>query len=141
VPQGIKRTSKKERLRELAELNGWGVIGEVEWAAITAAIPKVKTEDLRAAGLAAEAPWSGVRQHTLEELEVSLLAMTRVYETQAHLSQFCRSEVIRAKDLARILSRSNPAKAEMVEWMLVWLSDPALSPAWIEIRKRIIDTQ
>jgi len=141
VPQGTRRKSKKERLRELAELNGWSVIGEAEWAAIQASVPNVKTEDLGAAGLAAEAPWSGVRQHTLEELEETLLTMTAVYQAQSHLRQFCRNQVIRAKDLARILSRSKPAKTEMVEWMLVWLSDPALFPAWVEIRKRIIGAQ
>ena len=141
MPQGTRRKSKKERLRELAELNGWSVIGEAEWAAIQASVPNVKTEDLRAAGLAAEAPWSGIRQHTLEELEESLLSMTAVYQAQPHLRQFCRNQVIQAKDLARILSRSKPEKAEMAGWMLVWLSDPALFPAWVEIRKRIIGAQ
>jgi hypothetical protein len=27
-------------------------------------------------------------------------------------------------------------KAEMVEWMLVWLDDPAIFPAWIQLRRQ-----
>jgi hypothetical protein len=27
-------------------------------------------------------------------------------------------------------------KAEMVEWMLVWLGDPAIFPAWIQLRRQ-----
>lgn len=26
-------------------------------------------------------------------------------------------------------------KAEMVEWMLVWLDDPAMFPAWASVRR------
>jgi len=26
-------------------------------------------------------------------------------------------------------------KEEMVDWMLVWLDDPAMFPAWAEIRR------
>jgi hypothetical protein len=51
--------------------------------------------------------------------------------------------VIAAKDRARFIAR-NPKtppdkqaqKNEMAQWMLVWLENPAVFPAWVEIRKR-----
>jgi hypothetical protein len=138
VPSDIKRRSKAQRLRELAELNGWNVIGEAEWNVIVSSVPGVKTEDVRLSGLAALPPWRGVARHTLQELEQSLLEMTTVYESQPEHRQFCRNEVIRAKDRARIISRSKPEKLEMVEWMLVWLGDPSVFPAWMHVRKKII---
>jgi hypothetical protein len=53
--------------------------------------------------------------------------------------------VIAAKDRARFLSRSprTPAKKkaqkeEMVQWMLVWLENPEVFPAWVTARKRVI---
>ena len=133
-----KRISRKQVIRELARENGWTLIRTAEWAQLAEAIPRLRTDDVRAAGIAAEPPWSGVRQHTLNELEASLLDLSKVYETEPSLRQFCRNEVIRSKDLARILSRARPDKAEMVQWMLVWLSDPALFSTWVTLRKRII---
>jgi hypothetical protein len=52
--------------------------------------------------------------------------------------------VIAAKDRARFTSR-NPrcspekraVKEEMVQWMLVWLENPAVFAAWVEARKRL----
>jgi hypothetical protein len=46
--------------------------------------------------------------------------------------------VIAAKSRARFLSRKYPLKAEMVEWMLVWLGDPAMFPAWAQLRRERI---
>ena len=51
--------------------------------------------------------------------------------------------MIAAKDRARFVAR-NPKtspdkkaqKDEMAQWMLVWLENPEVFPAWVEIRKR-----
>jgi len=137
----VPRSSRKQRILELVQSNRWSTVGEREWPAIAAAVPGVRTDDLRAAGVAAEAPWGGVAQHTFEELRESLEAMTEVHGAREDLRRFCRAEVIRAKDRARAISRSTKVdeakrrmKGEMVEWMLVWLGDPALFPAWVEVR-------
>ena len=137
----MPRNTKKQRLLDLMEANQWSLIGEQEWLTIAAAVPGVRSDDLRAAGLRAEAPWCGVSQHTFAELAASLNAMTAVYQARPEWQRFCRREVIRAKDRARIISHSasvNAAKcgmkAEMVEWMLIWLADPLLFPTWVEVR-------
>ena len=51
--------------------------------------------------------------------------------------------MIAAKDRARFIARSpktapdkQAQKNEMAQWMLVWLENPPVFPAWVEIRKR-----
>ena len=91
-------------------------------------------------------PYAGIRQHTLEELEESLRQMQRVYAEalsagNRERARYCRRQVIGAKDRAKYLVR-NPRtapekkaqKEEMVQWMLVWLENPAVFPAWAEAR-------
>lgn len=100
-------------------------------------------EWLRDAGIDVEQPFRGVDTKTFEELEASLVAMGELYLREPDARKICRSTVITAKDRTRFAAR-NPnvdpakqaAKAEMVEWMLVWLGDPAMFPAWVALRKR-----
>jgi hypothetical protein len=121
---------------------GWTRIGEAEWTALLAAIPRLTTRDFRDTGIPVDPPWSGVLQRTFAELEASLCALADVYATQPDLRRFCRTQVIRAKDRARLASRNGRVaqekraiKAEMVEWMLVWLGDPAVFRQWARIRR------
>jgi hypothetical protein len=60
-----------------------------------------------------------------------------------NLRQLCREQVIAAKDRAKWLSRKRNIdgevryrKATMAEWMLIWLGDPALFPAWVDALTR-----
>jgi hypothetical protein len=101
-------------------------------------LPDVAETVVRQTGIPIDAPWSGVRQHTLEELEESLREFSAVYAARADLRGSCREQVIAAKDRAKWSSRRKSAdadtrqrKATMAEWMLVWLGDPALFPGWI----------
>ena len=80
---------------------------------------------------------------TLDELEASLIAMAEMYAANPELRPECRDAVIKAKDRARFASRNTKAapekraaKEEMVEWMLVWLGDPAMFTTWAALRKR-----
>ena len=58
-------------------------------------------------------------------------------------ARYCRRQVIAAKDRAKFLAH-NPRitqekrvqKAEMVQWMLVWLENVEVFPAWVDARKR-----
>jgi hypothetical protein len=98
-------------------------------------------------GVPVEAPFGGVRQGTFEELERSLIEMEVAYAgAQAagdrQRATLCRNAVIQAKDHARLSAHSpkTPAekkamKEEMVEWMLVWLENPGVFPAWVKLRK------
>ena len=82
-------------------------------------------------------------------VEQSLREMLLVY-TEATAAgdrtraRYCRRQVIAAKDRARFVSRDRRAspekraqKEEMVQWMLVWLENPAVFPAWVDARKRV----
>ena len=93
-------------------------------------------------------PWAGVRQRTFDELEHSLLEMEAVYRKAKEAGdraceQQCRNAVIQAKDHARLAARSpktspekKALKEEMIHWMLVWLDDPGVFPAWVKLRKQ-----
>lgn len=100
---------------------------------------------LRDTGLPFEQPWAGVRQHTFDELEQSLREMLLVYEEASatgdrERARYCRRQVIAAKDRAKFAAKKKPEKAEMAEWMLVWLENPGVFPAWVEARKKRLAT-
>ncbi len=101
---------------------------------------------LRQAEVRVEAPYGGVRQHSFDQLAESLEEMERAYREalaagDRERANLCRRVVIEAKDHARLASR-NPRlseekrkqKAEMVEWMLVWLENPEVFPLWAKLR-------
>ena len=129
---------KKQRVLDFAAARGWSSIGEAEWLELKAALPDISDTTIRSAGIPIAQPWCGVRQHTLDELEMSLRELSEVYEKHPHLRRTCREQVIAAKTRARFLSRKNALKHEMVEWMLIWLGDPAMFPAWAALRRERI---
>ena len=134
-----ERVTKRARVRQFCIERGWETIGEAEWNQLRAAVPDISESTIRAgAGLPVGQPWLGVVQHSPDELENSLRDLGVVYETRPDLRRYCRDQVIAAKERARRLVATKPWKADMVEWMLVWLDDPAMFPAWIQVRRRQI---
>ena len=143
--------SKKQRVLQHLQQNRVAVIGEAEWSGLLRELAPISESYLRRllheTGTPFEQPWAGIRQHTFEELEQSLVAMEKVYrEAMAagnrELARYCRRQVIQAKDHARLAARSGKAtadrkrlKEEMVQWMLVWLENPGVFEAWAGIRK------
>ena len=123
--------------------HGWDAIGEIEWQELRSALSDISETTIRESGIPIHAPWRGVAAHSIDDLEASLRELTQVYETRADLRRYCRDQVIAAKDRARWAAKSprveeskRRMKAEMVEWMLVWLGDPAIFPAWVQIRRK-----
>ena len=142
---------KSQLRRYLAGRSPERITGEV-WREALAALAPVSEgylrDLLRATGLPFDQPWAGVRQHTFEELEASLRELWSVYSAAQETgdrerARYCRRQVIAAKDRARFLA-SNPRtppekraeKEEMTAWLLVWLENPEVFPAWVEARKR-----
>jgi hypothetical protein len=142
VPSGNK--SLKQQFREYLAAEHPERITEQVWTGLLVRLAPVSEsylrELLRDTGLPFDQPYAGVRQHTLEELETSLLEMLDVFrEANAagnrDRARYCRRQVIAAKDRAKFLIPKLPAKQEMVDWMLVWLENPEVFPAWVEARK------
>jgi hypothetical protein len=86
--------------------------------------------------------------HTFGGLETSLVSLSRVYAEREDLRRACRESVIQAKNRARYASRNARAseprrrvKAEMVEWMLVWLGDPSMFEHWARLRRAHMDPE
>jgi len=138
-------SSVKQRLRDwLASEQPAAITGAV-WRDLLARFAPVSEsylrDLLRGTGLPFEQPWAGIRQHTFEELEQSLREMLDVYREAAaagdrERARYCRRQVIAAKDRARFAAKKKPEKAEMAGWMLVWLENPEVFPAWVDARKR-----
>jgi hypothetical protein len=135
--------TKKHRVLDFVASRGWDEIGENEWHELRSALSDISESTLRASGIAIAAPWRGVAAHSVDDLESSLRELSYVYETRPDLRRYCRDQVIAAKEGARWAARSPKVeeskrrlKVEMVEWMLVWLDDPAIFPTWVELRKQ-----
>ncbi len=147
------RKSVKQQLREILAAESPTAVTEAVWHGLLMRLAPVSEsylrELLRAAGLPIHQPYAGVRQHTFEELEQSLREMLQVY-TEAMAAgnrdraRYCRRQVIGAKDRAKFLAQ-NPGtppekqeqKQEMAQWMLVWLENPEVFPAWVDARKLV----
>ena len=132
--------SVKQRLREILANEQPPAITEAVWRDLLARLAPVSEsylrDLLRDTGLPFEQPWAGVRQHTLEELEQSLREMLEVYRSGSReVARHCRRQVIAAKDRAKFLVKKKPEKEEMVQWMMVWLENPEVFPAWVDARK------
>jgi len=134
-------------LREFLTARRWTRVGVTEWAELRDTFPKVTPASLIRAGIAVEQPVLGVEQHGFDELEASLIELAEVYATRPELQRFARQQVIAAKERARWASRNSRAeeavrrrKAEMVEWMLVWLDDPAMFETWVRLRRNAMES-
>lgn len=148
--------SVKQRLREYLAGIEPPAITEAVWLDLLTKLAPVSEsylrELLRQTALPFEQPYAGIRQHTFEELEQSLREMLGIYVDATAAgnrdrARYCRRQVIGAKDRARYQARDSRTppdkkerKEEMVEWMLVWLENPEVFPAWVEARKRARDT-
>jgi hypothetical protein len=135
----------KQQVREYLEQERPAAITEAVWTALCMKLAPVSEsylrDLLRTTGLPFDQPWAGIRQHTLEELEQSLLGMLEVYSQAKQAgdrerARYCRRQVIAAKDRAKFLADTKPEKEEMARWMLVWLENPEVFPAWAEARKK-----
>ena len=144
--------SVKQQLGDYLAANQPAAITEAVWHDLLQRLAPVSEsylrDLLRATGLPFDQPYSGLRQHTFEELEQSLLEMLQVYREALGAgdrgrARYCRRQVIAAKDRAKwmaVTPRSTPEKRtqkeEMAQWMLVWLENPEVFPAWVDARKK-----
>ena len=143
--------SRKARLRALLGERKLTTVTERDWRELLDTLAPVSESYLRhllaETGIPVEPPFGGVRQKTFEELEQSLVELERVYTRAKEIgdrsrAQLCRNTVIQAKDHARLAARSpkttpekKATKEEMVQWMLVWLENPGVFPAWVKLRR------
>ena len=145
--------TKSKQVREYLAAAQPPAITEAVWKELLERLAPVSEsylrDLLRDTGLPFEQPFAGVRQHTFEELEQSLREIGQVYAEAVaagnrERARYCRRQVIAAKDRAKFAARNlrtapekKARKEEMAQWMLVWLDNPEVFPAWVEARKRV----
>jgi len=150
----MSRKSKKQRLEEFLHGQEIAAISEERWRELAALLAPISENYLRdllqATGLPIAQPFGGVRQSSFEDLEASLLEMEKEYSKAVARHDrkraiACRRVVIQAKDRARLISRNQKVdsekrrqRAEMVEWMLVWLENPGIFESWVALRKKSV---
>lgn len=146
-----RSNSKKRRLEDYLREQRPAAISDERWRELAALLAPISESYLRdllhATGIPIAQPMGGVRQGSFEELEASLLELENEYAIAVAggdrtRATSCRRAVIQAKDRARLISRSEKVdaekrrqKAEMTEWMLVWLENPGIFAAWVTLRK------
>jgi hypothetical protein len=139
----VPGSTKHQKFTALLAERQWTYVGAAEWQELRSLFSESSLREwLSTAGIHVEQPYRGIQTKTFEELEACLLAMGELYLRDPGARKICRATVITAKDRTRFAAR-NPkvdpakqaAKAEMVEWMLVWLADPAMFPTWATLRK------
>src|SRR5205823_6429167 len=142
--------SKKKRFNQYLEERKPAAVGESEWRELIELLAPVSESYLRellhGTGLPISQPFDGVRQGSFEELQKSLEELERVYAEavaggDSERARDCRRVVIGAKDRARFVAKNanvsaekRAQKEEMAGWMLVWLENPGVFPAWVRLR-------
>jgi hypothetical protein len=152
MPAGANPKSVKQRLAAYLDAAQPDAIDETVWLDLLAKLAPVSESYLRDlvrdTGLPFAQPYAGVQQHTFEELEQSLCELSAVYAAALEAgdrqrARYCRRQAIAAKDRAKFIAAGSrhpedkrALKREMADWMLVWLENPGVFPAWVEARKK-----
>ena len=142
----MAKPSKKALITQYVRQQNWCGIGRAEWERLRGEFPEISETTVRGAlaelGVPVDQPFAGVATKTLAELETSLIAMALAYSENRG---GCRASVISAKDRCRFATlnqktapEKRAVKQEMLEWMLVWLGDPAMFAAWVALRKPLL---
>jgi hypothetical protein len=144
----VARRGKRTELNAYLEQSRPATITEALWADLLARLAPVSEGYLRRllrdTGLEMAPLVEGVRQDSLAALEGSLLSLGEEYARAQQAgdrerARTCRRLVIQAKDHARwALRRGHAGKEEMILWMLTWLENPGVFPAWVELRKKLV---
>jgi hypothetical protein len=141
-------TARRERLRQFLEKASPAVVGAPEWAELNQLLAPITDSYLRRllreSGVRLAPIIEGVRQSDFDELERTLTALAEIYAAgDLATARECRRLVIEARQHARWAQRRAGAdearrrtKAEMQQWMLVWLENPEVFPAWASLRRK-----
>ena len=141
-------SAKRKLLSEYLERVKPAVVGAPEWAELSEALAPIADAYLRRllreSGARLAPLVEGVRQSDFDELERTLVALSQLYLAgDRETRRVCRRAVIEAKQHARWAARrAGPDEAKrqikevMIQWMLVWLENPEVFPAWASLRRK-----
>jgi hypothetical protein len=142
-PRRVKKQALAGWLRAQRAERGTEDLAARLAAAFPASSARLRRAALIESGLPLDALVEGVRQDGFPALERTLRALAWEYERgDARRRKAVRGLVITAKTHARLAAR-NPRlpdgkraeKREMELWIMTWLENPPLFPAWVQLRK------
>jgi hypothetical protein len=139
--------TKRARLEmHLAELRP-PVIDDKVWSELRTRLAPVSNTYLRKLVISTGLPMSpvveGVRHDSLQHAARTLMALSTAYaDSEADSRRRIREAVIESKDRLRwALKRSSATdsqvlKQEILLWVMTWLENPAVFPAWLALRRQ-----
>jgi hypothetical protein len=149
---GTTRQTKRARLSQYLAEARLKRVTEADWRQLRQRLAPVSDAYLRGllrdCGLPLDPVVEGIRQDSFDELERTLLAIGEEYSKALEAGDreraaSCRGAVITGREHARLAARRPGApqeakarKEQMASWMLIWLENPAIFPAWLALRKR-----
>ncbi len=150
-----RKLSKRALLSQHLAERPPGPLTEPEFALLCERLAPISEAYLRnlvrSCGLPLDPVVEGVRQESFEELGRTLLALAEEHQKalnagdQDHAAR-CRQAVLKGKEHAQLAARRRDApperrtqKEEMASWMLIWLENPEIFPAWLALRKKAVD--
>jgi hypothetical protein len=149
---GTTKQTKRARLSQYLAETRLIRVTDADWQQIRERLAPVSDGYLRGllrdCGLPLDPVVEGIRQDSFDELERTLLAIGEEYSRALEAGDreraaSCRGAVITGKEHARLAARRRGAsqeisarKEEMAAWMLIWLENPAIFPAWLALRKK-----
>ena len=139
------KVTKKQAVASWLVQHGESRVGLDDWRELKQTLGPTSDQYLRkllrASGHGLDPLVEGVRQENLEALADSLTRLESVYTAGSlDVKKSCRALVIEAKQHASFAEKrtGKAEKKEMLEWMRVWLENPAVFPVWVEVRKKAI---
>lgn len=141
----VNKVTKKQAVASWLVKHGESAVGLEGWRELKQTLVPISDQYLRkllrASGHSLDPLVEGVRQENLAALADSLTRMESVYGSGSlDVKKRCRALVTEARQHAAFAEQrtGNAEKKEMLEWMRVWLENPAVFPVWVEVRKKAI---
>jgi hypothetical protein len=141
------KLNRRARLSAMIAGSGWTAIGEAEFEQLRAGLAPVSDHELRRLLRESQLPLApmveGVRQNSLQDLEITLCELAQEYALGTpDRRQTIRTLVITACDHASLAARRSEMaseKTEMILWMKTWLENPEAFEAWVILRKKNLE--
>jgi hypothetical protein len=144
-----KRQERLERVQAIVKQQGWPVVDLVAFRDLCERFPEVSAQtlrrDLRETTFAVHPLVEGVRLCSLATMQRTMLALHDCYPDHPRevrrLMLDARRKAEHVTGNPKVHPTTREQMAEKLLWLRVWLENPALFPAWAQLRRRSLASQ